>query len=228
MKQIKDIAFVLMGVLAMVVLQSCNKQTDKTQSIEDKPKTERVMLLDNVVLAQKGINDTKNNIKGQLIFPINVEKRKDNINLKPATQFIIDDLHEFAAKVKEVSSPDRRDTNYYYCKTKELYEQNDIVSVLYERTSHLTGTTDTDTELLTCNYNKNTGKILNFFDYFKVDSQNLQAFNQEFKTLFTLEDLKTLSFNFTKETIWLNLYKDGKQERYNRLTKEVKRFLIDG
>ncbi|MBR1774234.1 MAG: hypothetical protein IJ759_01795 [Bacteroidales bacterium] len=218
------------GIIVLIgafVFASCNKGTSDSEKFEDITKTSSINIMKNMTVASMGLNDTINNIRGKLVFVRNVKKDDDNLNLAPSMNRITDDLKRFAKQVKALENMDRHDTNYYFHSVKSVYEYDDIISVLYEKKSHLSGTKDTITEILSYNYDKETEKEYSFKDIFAVNSDNIAEFNRLFVTNLNLEDLSSLVFNFEKDMVWIGLQKDGKIIRYGQPLRKVKKFLID-
>ena len=224
---------IIVAAICVVMAVSCgNKSKDGDTNVYHLNDGSTATLMKGMTLQRMGLNDTVNNIRGALFFVRYAKKQDDNINIKPAIEFMTADLRQFAKKVKSIENPDREDTNFYELRVRSIYEQDNMISVLYDRKAHLTGTKDTVSGLLSYNYDKETEEEYSFFQVFNVTSSNLHEFNELFAISFTLEELDTISFNFEKDTVWLNssknnLYKNALYSRYGQAKSELKKFLID-
>ncbi len=223
----KRLGWVFVLAISIITIVSCNKISIGTGQNGDITKESGINLMENMTINRIRLRDTINNIRGELVYARNVYKKEENLDLRPSLKFITDDLREFTLKIKAMDSVDRTDTNYYYMTVKSIYEENDIISVLYERKTHLSGTKDTLHTVLTYNYDEKTQQVYTFNDVFRVTANNLKEFNETFKTSFTLEELDSLSFNFEKDMVWLNVNKDNTFERFGQKESKVKKFLID-
>ncbi|MBR1626822.1 MAG: hypothetical protein IJ681_06730 [Bacteroidales bacterium] len=218
---------IIVAMICIVMSVSCDNNSGNGDKGKDVLKDGKVTLMKNMTLVRMGLNDTVNNIHGALFFVRHIKKDNDNINLKPATEFMTADLRKFAKTVKSIENPNRVDTNFYELSVRSIYEQDDMISVLYERKSHLTGTKDTINELLSYNYDKETEEEYSFFQVFNVTSSSLREFNELFQTSFTLEELNAITFNFEKDMVWLNTSTNNVYSRYGQPKRKVKKFLID-
>lgn len=223
----KRLGWVFVLVVSIISIVSCNKISTGTKQSDDITKESGINLMENMTINKIRLRDTINNIRGELVYARNVYKKEDNLELRPSLKFITDDLREFTLRIKAMDSVDRTDTNYYYMTIKSIYEKDDIISVLYERKTHLSGMEDTLHTILTYNYDEETQQVYTFNDVFRVTANNLQEFNKTFKTSFTLEELDSVSFNFEKGMVWLNVNKDKAFERFGQKEIKVKKFLID-
>ncbi len=223
----KRLIWVFTLFVSLLVIESCNKNLDTTEPIKDITKESSISIMNNMTINKIRLKDTVNNIRGELTYVRNVYKKAENIDLKPSMIFITDDLSRFTHTIKAMDYVDRKDTNYYYMSIKSIYEQDGLVSVLYEKKAHLNRTKDTLHTILTYNYDNKTKKVYTFKDIFNVDANNLNEFNKTFNTSFAIGDLDTLSFNFEKGIVWLNVNKNNTFQRFGQTRSKVKKFLIN-
>ncbi|MGP1515012.1 MAG: hypothetical protein ACTTJH_03540 [Bacteroidales bacterium] len=227
MNKLVKIPCIVILIISVCCFTNCNKKSKVIEKNVDITKTNDVSLMTNMTLAKMGLNDTVNNIKGMLIFVRNVQKKEENLNLNPTIEFMTDDLRKFAQRLKTVENQNKQDTNYYTLAVKSVYEQDNIISVLFDKKTHISGTKDTVHELITYNYDKETEEVYTFCNVFKVNASNLERFNELFQSSFKLEDLSSLSFNFEKDLIWLNISKNKTTQRFGQRKNRIKNFLFD-
>lgn len=217
---------VLLGVLSLIMIVSCNKTLDN-EEIVDVYEEQSISLPENMSIASIRLKDTINNIRGMVSYAGYPDKSKTKIDMKVANECWQNDLRAFTKQIKGLENMDRTDTNYYNIKVRSVYYTNKLVSVLYDKHSHISGKKDTISEILTVNYDRNTGEIKPFNKFFKVNKDNLTEFNKIFSSNFTLNDLQNLSYNIEKGIISIN-YNDGKKVyRYIVKQKYAKKFTID-
>ncbi len=224
MKKLDKVVGTVLLFSVCIIFASCNKTKDTKTDITQ---LGSINLMKNMAAASINIKDSINNIRGKVIYAQNIVKDDDNINLTPATRFITNDLSNFAKRIKRIENMDRTDTNYYFHTIKSVYEFDDIISVLFEKKSHISGTKDTLREILCYNYDKETEKPYSFNDVFNVNSDNIQQFNKIFSTDLSLQDLTNIVFNFEKDMVWLTTQNGKEIKRYNAELTKVKKFLIN-
>ena len=226
MKKNTAISLILPALLCLTVMYGCRKSAS-TENGTIQEDDNNITLLKGMSVGTMNLNDTANNIKGKIIFPRNLRKESGNVNVDPAVKFITDNLHVFANNVKNRENKDTSDANYYLMSIKSFWEQDDIISVAYDKKEHYSGKADTVKTVVTFNYNKETEQPLDFFDVFNVNNTDLDQFNKAFNSAFTLAELKDIGFYFDKDNLWLYCIKADSVYKTAQPKKKVKKFMIN-
>lgn len=239
-KRIIKLLFITIILSSVVMFVACNKSnkkpTSKLQPSNEKlQKDKDLVLMDGMTVAAINLHDTANNIQGMVVFPRINQKEFSYINIQPINKYLEVTLHEFVNKVKENNKSGKNvmDKNLFNLKVKYVQDYKDIISCVFEKTTHFSNTMDTTTIIQSINYNQNTSKILTFYDVFKLNNNNIKDFQKVFgKELqkFTKEDMKNLDFNIEKDTISLNIVSkiNNKQIRLRQPLSKVASFIGNG
>ncbi|MBQ7984612.1 MAG: hypothetical protein IJ250_03125 [Bacteroidales bacterium] len=212
-------------VLGVVAFTGCGKQKQQTPQQQEEQNT-KIVLMEDMTVSGIRLKDTINNIRGMVLFARNNIKKDDNVDLTLANKLWEDDLKSFTRKIKQMETKNPTDTSYYFLTIRSVDKYGDVVSVLYDRKYYLTGSKDTVYEFLSVNYDEDdNAKIYNFADVFTFDKSDLNKFNSVFNSSFTMEQLQSISFNFEKEDVCLNVFEGDKPVRKRARAKDLKAFL---
>jgi hypothetical protein len=239
-KRIKNILFFTVILISILSFSSCKKASNDKKSMFH-PSKEKLILDKNVKLmegmAACGINlhDTVNNIKGLIVFPRINQKQYSSINTKPISKLVETNIQSFVKQVKinNKTKGKNKDANIFNFQVKYCQNYKDIISCVFDKKIHYSQSLDTISSFQSVNYNKKTGKILSFYDVFKVNDNNIKAFQNVFgKQLeqYSKEEMKNIDFNIEEDTISLNIVSknNNKQIRLRQPLSKVESFIGNG